>query len=1255
MKFIVFISQPGSTQFQRIKSTITLLTTLLVAPLAGLRAADTDKLQSEFVNPPAAARPWVYWWWLGRVSQETITRDLEALKAKGIGGMVLFQCDDGILPDAIFGKSKRAWSPEWAEMVRFANVEAKRLGLDFIVTYGDGSTGCSGPWIDLENSGQIIVHSGIRAKGGSRVEVQLPQPEIREGFYRDVAVIAYPVQSSLEQKPKRMINAATLKVSSMEDFYYFETEYLLDGDTNTIWTSNAGRPGGEDIDVTFPEPFTTTGVFMIPRNGWTPSVVDVQVSDDGKTYRSVAKLDVPPNQPVTLPVPATTSRWFRIGFPSSQSKDGRVGLAEFRLLAPGEDEQGAVSPFKHFAEQIGNFHHSNAGLLAMSEAGNPQHGASPDLADTAQVLDLSSRMDGTGKLSWNAPDGEWEILRFGRSSIGWRSKAGTNGSGNRHADYLNAEAIRRHFTMGIDPLLKAIGQGNDLALSALHEDSFEMPYNRWTASFPAEFKQRRGYDLLPWLPVLTGRVVESLGASERFLWDYRRTIADLFSTHWAMAQKLSHERGLKFQSEAAGPSAYCFDGLAQLGRADIPMGEFWSGIYQPGVAIEDQGRGCWPGPVCETIRQTASAAHIYGRPIVAAESFTGYSRPFVLDPFDIKAFGDRAYCDGLNRNVIHLFMTQPIEEIDGKPVVVRLHAFDYNIRATWFEQSRFWTEYLARCSSMLQQGRSVADICCFLGEGAPSLVPQREFMEPKIPDNYDYDACNAESLLKATVREGRVCLPGGGSYAVLSLPPAQRAMTPAMLGHLRDLVRDGATVSGPKPQYSPSLTDHVNADREVRNLANEMWGEADAPSGEHAYGRGRVFWSKPLAEVLAAVSCPPAFTTDGAPILFAQRHTDDAEIFFLSNQMKKAVFFTGTFRAPAGSVPELWDPATGQSTAVAVYRPSAGQVEIPMHLDPRGSVFVVLRPGKAGDHPVALQHLSQAAAMNNDLTIQSATYGIPGDAARTCVVTEKVAAAVSNGALSIRAWFSDLGVADPAPGIVKILTVKYTQGGKERCATAPDAQEIQIQPPPPSAPDYMLEKMNGQTSLVSWEPGKFTFRYLSGKTTTVDIPAVPAPQNLSVGWELTFESLGRKLAMEKLVSWTTLAEEELRCFSGTVTYRKGFKWNAVQGRVDLDLGELKNIAIVTLNGQRVGLLWKPPFRMDISSALKEGENKLEIQVINLLVNRIHGDFALPAEKRHIRAFGAIEQYRAGAAKDGLLPSGLLGPVAIRGASVTQIE
>jgi len=1152
------------------KSKFILATLFLMLAVVNLQPAPVpnDPLAEAFQNPPAAARPWVYWWWMGRVSKESITRDLEALKAKGIGGMMLYHCDESLLPTAVFGPPKSQWTPEWNEMLHFADSEAKRLGLGFIINYTGGSTGCAGPWIDVANSGQIIVNSGLRLKGGSHVEVQLPQPEIREDFYRDVAVIAYPVQSATEQKPTRMGDAApALKVSSTEDYYYFEPEYLLDGDTNTIWSSSAGRPGGEWIDLTFPEPFTTAGVFIFPRDGWTPAAVEVQVSDDGKTYRKVARQDMPPNQPMTMSIPETTSRWFRIAFPSSQSKDGRVGVAELRLLAPGETSHGTVLPFNRYAQQIANERHRKEGSLAMFEAGNLQGGAAPDLAKASQVLDLTSCIDEKGKLNWNAPDGEWQILRFGRTSMGWRSTVGLP-QGSHHVDYLDGEVMKTHFTKGLDPVLKAIGHDHDSALSALHEDSFEMPYNRWTASFPAEFKTRRGYALLSWLPVLAGRVVESQGSSERFLWDYRRTIADLYITHWAMAQKLCHERGLKFESEAAGPEPYCFDALAQLGRADIPMGEFWSGIYRPGVAVDNQGRGCWPGPDCETIRQTASAAHIYGRSIVAAESFTGYSRPYVLDPFDIKAFGDRAFCDGLNRNVIHLFMTQPIEEINGKPVVVRLHAFDYNRRTTWFEQSRFWTDYLARCSAMLQQGRPVADIVCFIGEGAPALVPQREFMEPKIPDNYDYDACNAESLLNANVKHGRVVLPGGGNYAVLTLPPTQRAMTPTLLRHLRELVHDGATLSGPKPQHSPSLADHENADREVQTLADEIWGKADTATGMHEYGRGRVIWGKPLTEVLAAVYCPPAFTAEGASILFIQRRAEDADLFFLSNQAKKGVNFTGKFRAPAGTVPELWDPATGQRTVAPFYRTHAGMVEVPMQLDSRGSVFVVLRKAPAPEHW----------------------------------------SAISKDGSPVRA----------------------------SC-------------------DYEIVRSEGKPSLIAWVPGKYELTSVSGNKQTVDVPTLPPALDLSTGWELTFEGLERKQSFEKLVSWTTLPEEEFKCYSGAVTYRKHFNWTGSLARVELDLGELKNIAEVTLNGKHTGLLWKPPYRLDITSALKSGDNELVVRITNLLVNRITGDFALPTEKRHILVFGAIEQYRAGAEKDGLLPSGLFGPVTLQNAFKVQIK
>lgn len=394
-------------------------------------------------------------------------------------------------------------------------------------------------------------------------------------------------------------------------------------------------------------------------------------------------------------------------------------------------------------------------------------------------------------------------------------------------------------------------------------------------------------------------------------------------------------------------------------------------------------------------------------------------------------------------------------------------------------------------------------------------------------------------------------------------------MTPGMLRHLRELVRAGATVLGGKPRWSPSLSDRARADREVGELADELWGKTEASAGEQAVGSGRVIWGRTLDEALKAVNCPPAFTAKGAStVLFAQRATGDAQIFFLSNQAGKDVQFTGVFRAAAGMVPELWDPATGGREAAAVYRADAGTVELPLCLGPRGSVFVVFRKMPERDHWVSISR-----------------DGVP------------VGAAV----------------------------------------------------------DFRIEMDRAASRLAAWTPGRYELLAASGRKQTVEVLSVPAALDLSADWEVSFEALNRKQKFDKLVSWTTLPEEELRNFSGSVIYRKRFNWSSSATRVDLDLGEMKNIAEVTLNGTAVGLLWKPPFRLDVTQALKPGENELVVRVTNLLVNRITGDYALPPEQRHMHAFGAIEQYRAGAEKDGLLPSGLFGPVALRCAVVRQLE
>ena len=1208
-------------------------------------APQTDSLVERFINPPPAARPWVYWWWMDHVSKESITRDLEALKAQGIGGMVLFQCDGWLLPEEVFGPPQKFWTPEWCEMVRFASEEAKRLGLELTINCVDTSSGCGGPWIPVEESGQTVVWSGIWVEGGQEVVVQLPQPETRENFYRDVAVVAYPSEIAWDAM---RLAAPTAKSSSDEFLYANNVEYLFDRDPGSYWSSGTTTPGGEYVDLAFEVPFSASAVTMLPRGGWGPARVDVQVSDDGVAYRSVKLAWTPSGRRVTVSFDAVSSRFYRIAFPESRSGDGRIGIAELRLLTPGEDGVPLAAPFDRFAEQLANAHHTSQGLRAQRRAGDIRDSGAADAA-AGDVFDITSHLDEEGVLRWEAPEGNWMVLRFGRTS-GKHIRVG--GSKGYHVDYLNPSSLEKHFTKGIDPMLQAIGYASGSSLVALHEDSFEMPYNRWTGRFPEEFKARRSYEITPWLPVLAGHVVDSQGASERFLRDYRRTIADLYITHWETARELSAARGFLFEAESAGPQPYCLDALAQLGRTDRIMGEFWSGIYRPGVPADDQNRGCWNSDVCETIRQTASAGHTYGHRIVGAEAFTGYARPFVLDPFDVKAYGDRALCDGLNRFVIHLFMTQPLEEYEAKPVVVRLHAIDYNRRTTWFEKSRFWTDYLARCSAMLQAGRHVADILCFLGEDAPSFVPQREYMQPGVPDGYDYDACNTEVLLTARVQDGRIHLPSGAHYAVLTLPTGLRSMTPEVFGHLRDLVRDGATVLGPKPEYSPSLYDHENADAQVAAMANELWGTSREKEGEHVFGKGRVIWGESVEEALASANCEPACVIKGTDsVLFIQRRTEQGDVFFISVQANAAINFTASFRAPDTVIPELWDPATGKRKEVIVFNQVGKRVEIPLHLDPRGSVFIILRRGTPGNHLLAVTPRDAAA---DELRIINARYASKENPDKGVDVTRKVAAAVRGNQLEVRVWPDALGVADPAPNEVKALTLDYAVNGNMHSTHATDGKRI-IVGADDNEQDYRVVRDEGRLKFISSAPGTYELQYADGCQDTITVSSIPPELDLSSGWGLRFERLGEKLTLDTLISWTELPSQEMRFYSGTVTYRKRFPWSERSGPVELDLGSMKNIAEVTLNGGTLGILWKPPYRIDVTTALKTGDNELEVKVTNLFANRITGDFLSPPEEKQFHAFGAIEQYRPYAKEDGPLPSGLFGPVVLRVAAEVELK
>ena len=465
-----------------------------------------------------------------------------------------------------------------------------------------------------------------------------------------------------------------------------------------------------------------------------------------------------------------------------------------------------------------------------------------------RIVNLTARLGPDGRLSWEVPEGRWTILRLGHTSTGQQNHPAPRDGRGLECDKLSQAAVEAHFA-GLMAKLVADNKpltGPNRTLVATHIDSWEVGSQNWTALFPQEFQRRRGYDLRPFLPVFTGRVVDSLEVSERFLWDVRMTVNELLLENYAGHMRtLARRHGLRLSIEAYdGPC----DDMSYAGRADEPMGEWWS--YGP------YGGAHW-------CTEMASAAHVYGKPILGAEAFTATdAEKWQAHPGSIKVMGDWAFCEGINRFVFHRYALQPWTNPDRPPgMSMGPWGLHYERTQTWWEQSRAWHEYLARCQFLLQQGLFVADLC-FL---APENSPQRFHSPVKSGldrPGYNFDGCTPEVVLtRMKVKDGRLVLPDGMSYRLLVLPRVP-TMTPPLLRKIRDLVKAGATVVGTPPVKSPSLTGYPTCDQEVQALAKELWGEPSAAGGQAApaqrpiaggfverpFGEGRVIWGGELGD-----------------------------------------------------------------------------------------------------------------------------------------------------------------------------------------------------------------------------------------------------------------------------------------------------------------------------------------------------------------------------------------------------------------------
>ena len=549
-------------------------------------------------------------------------------------------------------------------------------------------------------------------------------------------------------------------------------------------------------------------------------------------------------------------------------------------------------------------------------------------ADAGDVLDLSKNVFAGGILKWNAPAGVWQIFRFGYT-IGDHAYVSTSsdGWGGFALDVYSATAFQNYWNTIVEPLILDAGPLAEKTLKYLHTDSWEIELANWTPTLRDEFQKRRGYDPTPWLPVLAGKIVNSRDASDRFLFDYRKTLGDLaIDNHYRLFRDNAHRYGIGIHPESGGPHAVPIDAQRCLGWDDVPMSEFWAWSWTHRIGDENRF----------FVKQPASAAHTYGHNITQDEGFTTIGPHWQEKIWDnLKPAFDKALCEGMNRLVWHAFVCSPDEMgIPGQQYFAGTHL---NPKVTWWEKSTPFFSYIDRCQFLLQQGNFVADALYYYGDHVPNFSQLKKSDPAKIQPGYDYDVITEEALLtRAAVRDGKIILPDGMSYRVLVLADRDVISLP-VLKKIKELVDAGATVIGQKPVRGETLENFAAVDAEVKKIADELW------SGQT--GQGRVITGKTAREVLLADGVKPdcEFVGHAEPSFdYLHRTTAGAEIYFVANRATTAAMSTVAFRV-SGKAPELWNAVTGEHKFAAAYEEKNGRTFVPLDFAACGSWFVVFR------------------------------------------------------------------------------------------------------------------------------------------------------------------------------------------------------------------------------------------------------------------------------------------------------------------------
>lgn len=873
--------------------------------------------EAAFDRPSESTKPAVYWYWISdHVSKEGITKDLEAMAQVGIGEAYIGNIYELSIP---LGAVK-VLSDAWWDCVVHAICEAHRLNIRIGLFNSPGWSQSGGPWITPGQAMRFLNTTEQRVQGGKQVRVQLERParhtiwqwngmlpvEKQDDYFKPLRVQAFRVPAG----DGEWLTTPQVRVRADRP----GAEALFDGDLSTSMLVDAYPM---TIDLHADKPFTARSLSLMPVEGPLGAAFELQVRRDDGTYRTVARRDVLRRR--------LTPDLGGLIFGAACESFEPVTAQDFRIILTG-DVGGRIGELclsgagylSHYVEkQLGKMFDSDkirANTYVWSRSSEP--GDDQCLVRKDEVIDLTDRVDSAGMLCWDAPEGEWIIQRTGLSLTNTRNAPATPEGTGLEVDKMNKEAVAAHFDAFVGEILRRVPKDKAGALRHVVADSYEQGSENWTEGFGDEFRKAYGYDPEPWLPVLTGRIVESADRSDRFLWDLRRLVADQIPAKYVSGMReAAGKHGLRLWLENYGHWGFPGEALNYGGASDDLGGEFW---------LSDTGLGT------TECRSASSAAHIYGKPIVSAEAFTS-TWSFRLTPRDFKARGDWSWTEGINHFVFHVYIHQPD---DRKPGINAWFGTDFNRNSNWFLPAKSYIDYVRRSTGVLQTGRDVADVAYFTGEDAPKQGGQ---MQPALPRGYNYDLINGEVLRKyASCRDGRLCLESGASYRVLVLPD-QQTMRPEMLETIARLVRDGLVVLGPRPKVSPSNAAWPVADERLQKLAGRMWRGGKI----NTYGKGTVLSDMSLEEAMAFLNNRPDVILPD-DVLYTHRRAGDADAYFLSYQGRQTCTKELAFRVE-GRQPELWNPVTGEKRDLPEFTCKDGMTHISLRFAEADSWFVVFR------------------------------------------------------------------------------------------------------------------------------------------------------------------------------------------------------------------------------------------------------------------------------------------------------------------------